>query len=243
MRILDDGPNRITFGIGLFLSIIWIIGFILYIDTQIGWGNVEVLLPSEQGGLLAGLTAPLGFLWLFLAFLKRGTDVERHTEVLQSELRKLSYPLTDAEAKTMRIADALRRQVEVLNDASDSAQEQLTRTGDALESQAQRITGFTRDIDERIAGVGKALRGHVADLEIQLADAGRKLEDQAGSFASQVDAARRAFADPAEEIAALGDKLAAQPAAFAKSAREQGAALIAAFDAAGETSFSCSSKR
>jgi hypothetical protein len=29
MRILDDGPNRITFGIGVFLSILWIIGFIL----------------------------------------------------------------------------------------------------------------------------------------------------------------------------------------------------------------------
>jgi hypothetical protein len=129
MRLLDSGPNRVTFGIGLFLTLVWLIAFALYIDTQIGWGNVEVLLPSEQGGLLAGVTAPLGFLWLFLAFLKRGTDVERHTEALQSELRKLSYPLTDAEAKTMRIADALRRQVEVLNSASDRAQVQLEQTG------------------------------------------------------------------------------------------------------------------
>src|SRR5450432_717565 len=136
MRILDDGPNRMTFGIGLFLTIIWVIAFVLYIDTQIGWPNVEVLLPSEQGGLLAGVTAPLGFLWLFLAFLKRGTDVERHTEALQSELRKLSYPLSDAEAKTMRIADALRRQVEVLNSASDRAQVQLEQTGVKLEAQA-----------------------------------------------------------------------------------------------------------
>ena len=46
MRILDDGPNRMTFGIGLFLTIVWIIGFVLYIDTLIGLGNVEVLLPS-----------------------------------------------------------------------------------------------------------------------------------------------------------------------------------------------------
>src|SRR6266481_7296740 len=139
MRILDDGPNRVTFGIGIFLTLIWLIGFALYIDTQIGWGNVEVLLPSELGGLLAGVTAPLGFLWLFLAFLKRGTDVERHTEALQSELRKLSYPLTDAEAKTMRLADALRRQVEVLNSASGRAQEQLGKTGAALEAQARQI--------------------------------------------------------------------------------------------------------
>ncbi len=236
----------------MFLTIIWIIAFVLYIDTQIGWGNVEVLLPSEQGGLVAGLTAPLGFLWLFLAFVKRGTDVERHTEALQSELRKLSYPLTDAEAKTMRIADALRRQVDMLNAASDGAQQRLEQTGAALEAQAGRVSGLaealagkvavardglaaeTRNIDEHIAGVGKALRGHVADLEIQLADAGRRLEDQASGFSSQVESARRALADPADELAALGDKLAAQPAAFAKSAREQSAAIIAAFQAAGE---------
>src|SRR5690348_13592851 len=210
MRIFDEGPNRMTFGIGIFLTVLYVIGFILYIDTQIGWGNVEVLLPSEQGGLLAGLTAPLGFLWLFLAFLKRGTDVERHTEALQSELRKLSYPLTDAEAKTMRIADALRRQVDVLNAASDGAQTRLQQTGDALEAQAQRISGLTealaarvgtardglaaetQNMDERIAAVGKALRGHVADLEIQLNDAGRRLDDQARNFASQLDASRRA---------------------------------------------------
>ena len=210
-----------------------------------------MLLPSEQGGLLAGLTAPLGFLWLFLAFLKRGTDVERHTEALQSELRKLSYPLTDAEAKTMRIADALRRQVDVLNAASDSAQEQLEQTGAALEAQAKRIrarrslagkvapparpAAETRNIDERIAGVGKALRGHVADLEIQLADAG----PAAGRPGEQFCQPGRSRAPgtwpiPPRNWRLLGDKLAAQPAAFAKSAREQGAAIIAAFDAAGE---------
>src|SRR4029077_6661597 len=76
--------------------------------------------------------------------------------------------------------------------------------------------------------------GHVADLEIKLADAGRRLDDQANGFAAQVEAARRALGDPVDELAALGDKLAAQPAGFAKVAREQNAALIAAFEAAGQ---------
>src|SRR4029077_17175469 len=164
----------------------------------------------------------------------------------------LSYPPTDAEAKTMRIADALRRQVEVLNSASDRAQEQLGKTGAALEDQANQIAtvadqvaskvsvarealaGETAALDDRIGSVGKALRGHVADLEIKLADAGRRLDDQANGFAAQVEAARRALGDPVEELAALCDKLAAQPAGFAKVAREQNAALIAAFEAAGQ---------
>jgi len=192
MPLANSDPNRTLFVAGILLTLLWLAVFGLYIDTQIGWGNVEAMLPSEQGGLLAGLTAPLGFLWLFLAYLKRGADAKRHSEALQAELRKLSYPAKEAEGATQRLADALRKQVEALNAASAQAQQQLTHSSTALEAQAQKIATLSDQIASKVGKAQEAL----ADETAALNDAGRRIEEGSKGFSSQAEAARQALGGP-----------------------------------------------
>ena len=199
MPLTRSDPNRILFVAGILLTLLWLALFGLYIDTQIGWGNVQAMLPSEQGGLVAGLTAPLGFLWLFLAYLKRGADAKRHSEALQAELRKLSYPAKDAEGATKRLADALRKQVEVLNAASAEAQQQLTQTNAALEVQAQKIATLSEQIATKVGKAKETLAGETAALD----DAGRRLEEGSKGFSRQAEAARQALGGPIGELKGL----------------------------------------
>src|SRR3954452_22748377 len=161
MSFILDNSNRRTIGIGIALSLAWLIVFALLVGGQLGAAQS----PGELGGLLAGLITPIGLLWLFLAVSKRGNDVARHTAALQAELAKLAAPLSEVEEKTPRMADALRRQVELLNEASSQAQDRLEGVGAALEDQAGQITGLAQHVAEQIDAAKQSLAGETAAFD------------------------------------------------------------------------------
>lgn len=54
--------------VGGALSALWLLLCADYIGEQIGWDNLFGLLPHELGIFIAGVFAPLAFLWLVLLY-------------------------------------------------------------------------------------------------------------------------------------------------------------------------------
>ena len=71
-----------------------------------------MMLAHELGAMLAGMTAPMAFLWLGLAYFRRGSDVRDHSEALRRQLEMLTYPAEEAEARISQVSEALRKQAE-----------------------------------------------------------------------------------------------------------------------------------
>ena len=63
----DSRRRRINW-LGLVVTVAWIAICVFYVQTQIGWSNLNALLPHELGLALAGVVAPLVFLWLLIEY-------------------------------------------------------------------------------------------------------------------------------------------------------------------------------
>src|SRR3546814_20676688 len=83
---MDASPYtrlRAALLIGALISAAWLAAAYYYFKVLVGLPNLEALLPHELGIVVAGVFAPLAFLWLFLAFLRRGGGLRAHTALLR----------------------------------------------------------------------------------------------------------------------------------------------------------------
>ncbi|MEC8173403.1 MAG: hypothetical protein VX090_08480, partial [Pseudomonadota bacterium] len=103
--------QRITAG-GISASVFWLLLCLTYIHTTLGWSFGSQMLAHELGAMVAGMTAPLAFLWLGLAYFRRGYDVREHSEALRRQLEMLTYPAEEAEAQISQVSEALRKQAD-----------------------------------------------------------------------------------------------------------------------------------
>ena len=106
--------QRIT-AAGISVSVFWAFLCLTYIHTTLGWSFGSQMLAHELGALVAGMASPLAFLWLAMAYFRRGYDVRDHTEALRRQLEMLTYPAEEAEARIGQVSEALRKQAEELS--------------------------------------------------------------------------------------------------------------------------------
>ena len=66
--------------IGLVLTALWIIlvGVIIYFN----WKSALSLKLNEWGDFLAGITAPIAFLWLIIGYMLQSKELKMNTEAL-----------------------------------------------------------------------------------------------------------------------------------------------------------------
>ena len=87
---VTDGPDsrrRMLNLLGFLLSAGWLAICALYVDREIGWGNLGTMLPHELGLTLTGTIAPLVFLWLVIVHFSGRHEVRDHTRVLRQQMR------------------------------------------------------------------------------------------------------------------------------------------------------------
>lgn len=68
--------------IGFILSIIWLV----IVTTVLFLNDLEAirsLKPNEWGDVLAGVTAPLAFIWLVIGYFQQGEELKKNTEALR----------------------------------------------------------------------------------------------------------------------------------------------------------------
>ena len=113
----DKWPELAT----MIVSAIWLAICVIYIDSQVGWSSITAFLPHEIGAAFTGIFAPLAFLWLVVAHIRRSSELRETSMELQQELRRLAFPGDDSDERSQTVADDLRRYAEALSSASENA--------------------------------------------------------------------------------------------------------------------------
>src|SRR5260221_12630129 len=98
-----------TFAMGAGLSVIWLALATWYIQTQIGWSSLGIMLPHELGAALSGVATPLLVLWLVIAFVERGPGLRTAANQLRPGLQGPSYPKDQAREKGQTVGPTLRQ--------------------------------------------------------------------------------------------------------------------------------------
>ncbi|MBT4171122.1 MAG: hypothetical protein HOE05_23515, partial [Rhodospirillaceae bacterium] len=145
--------------LGLALTMVWLILCFSYISGYVGWDALSYLLPHELAAVLSAVFAPLGVLWLMLFYLRRGSEMTDHAEQLQAELRRLTYPDDQADARIEMISAALRHQADELTQASEQATEQVRQVETLLRQRVEDIGRSSTSSNARTAALVEELGG------------------------------------------------------------------------------------
>lgn len=113
----DRRDWRIMFG--LVVTLIWLLLGMLYISSNVGWGNFARLPIDEMGNFLEGAFAPLAFLWLVIGlFIQQTILAQNNRELYHSNVvsarqaEALAANERNARQETFfKIADNTRRQL------------------------------------------------------------------------------------------------------------------------------------
>ena len=126
-------------GAALVLTILWLVGCAWYVSANIGWEALSTFLPHELGAFCAGVFAPPAFLWLLVAYLRRGADFDEAAGQIRQGMSRLTYPVDEATDRVESISEALSRQADMLSAATDKAAEQAALLREVLEDHTSRL--------------------------------------------------------------------------------------------------------
>src|SRR5690606_16547920 len=213
------------FGVGVVLTIAWLVAAGAYIWTRIGWPEILTLAPFDLGILLLGAFAPLAFLWLLLGYFNRGMEARLKGNALDQLLASLGYPSAEAEARVARLTEALERHSKALQTSTDAAATRIETVTGALEKQGTSA-GVAADnllqTSDRLKTELEAREAHVRDLIDRIDEQGVRLNDAIKVQSSRLetaagDAESRSIAVQAALTAQVGTLERAIAAADTKS--------------------------
>ena len=133
------GGGRLLYGGALLISAIWLGLCLAYIHSVIGWGNLLSLQPYEIGGLAGPTLLPLTFVWLFVAFVDRGSDTAEQARQLRALVLQLAQPSAETDARMLEASQALQRQAEAVEASTSAAAARAEAVVQALRQQAERL--------------------------------------------------------------------------------------------------------
>ena len=166
--------NWKLFAFGGIVTLLWLNAAMLYVVHTTGWAAVAALSLPELGAALAGVTGPLAFLWLLLAYFSRGRELRQNADALHRLLMELSFPTPETELRIQQLTGALRRHTQELDENAARAAEKLTTLQEAGARQAQalqeaadmlvRQTEAAERAEHRLNLSGDMLRRHAETL-------------------------------------------------------------------------------
>lgn len=114
-----NGSGRFWFGLAA--SVGYSLIFLIYMWKQ--WDAVIGLEPNEFAELLAGLCAPLAFLWLVLGFLQQGEELRNSSEALRLQEEELHNLVAQQE----QLVAVTRAQFEHERERAEAAEREAER--------------------------------------------------------------------------------------------------------------------
>ncbi len=140
------GNNLHTLMIGI--SVLWFLIVGIYITKFFGWDNLFLLMPSEFGGFLAGITLPLAVIWVVIAYIDRGSSFKNEAKLLRAYMNQLVYPEDGAASTAKAMADAIREQVAELREVTKLATEKTAEIKSELSSKVEEFSKLVKILDE-----------------------------------------------------------------------------------------------
>lgn len=149
---------------GLILTVIW-----LCIAVGLAYWKRDKLEGMELnaiGDFLAGVFAPLGFLWLVIGYFQQGEELQQNTEALKLQADELRNSVAEQQA----VAEATKRQVELIERDQKERQDQETRKHQPALRYIRPTFGATRGDIQQVFLEVENLGFAITSVEISCTD-------------------------------------------------------------------------
>lgn len=208
--LVPDLPES-QFGIraATFISLLWTVAGAWWGSGVFGpVPDLINLPPIEVAALSAVYVLPLMFLWLLVAFFRRGAQIHREAQVLRAQLALLTYPAESAKNQVATVAGALRVQAMELSEATYAAASQASALRDILGRETRDLAQMIQDVDTRTTPALERAAGQVQQVS-ELMDRVRDITAVFDSslsrhYDSLTEAARQADVSAGELAVSLG---------------------------------------
>ena len=118
----DREVSNRSIWIGGIFTAVWLAGGFAYFWLVAGWGTLATAKFNEIGDLLAGFSAPLGFLWFVIALFHQKQQIAMQAEELSLQREELQETRKTLEAQRDEMAEAAK-QAKAQADALEASME------------------------------------------------------------------------------------------------------------------------
>jgi hypothetical protein len=137
--------------LGLLLTVLWLLGGIVYVATSMGWTSFLHQPLGEMGDFLDGAFAPLAFLWLVLGLFIQQRELAANNRAIQQQYEIMKRSAEQAEIQTRAIAaNELHARQDTFIDVSRMVTSQLEVIAGLLFMSSQGSVGDGTVPDEAI---------------------------------------------------------------------------------------------
>ncbi len=136
---------------GLFLTAAWFTLCGNYIFNTMGWGNLLAQQPHILGGFLAGILAPVALLWMVIAFIQRGSDINRYSRTLRREMHTTLFANKNNAGLFEKDLGALMGQASDFSKTSKSVLHSIQKARMGLRHDMNNFSALAKEIDEKKA--------------------------------------------------------------------------------------------
>ncbi len=134
---------------GLFLSAAWFTLCINYIFNSMGMANLFAQQPHILGGFLAGVLAPVALLWMIIAFIQRGADINRYSRTLRREMHTTLFANKNNAGLFEKDLGALMGQASDFSKTSKSALHSIQKARMGLRHDIKNFSTLAEEIESK----------------------------------------------------------------------------------------------
>lgn len=200
--------------IALFMTAGWLTLTVLYINGHMGWIELFSQQPHILGGFLAGILAPVALLWMVLAHLQRGADIQMYADALRGELQAMIFPSEERSEVIHKDIEALCAQAAELSASSKTVLNSIHRARIGLRNEIRDFSGLSKKTEFHIDRLADSLGERSMKL-IELTD---EIEKRTTSLDAKTLSGAKAWDDAAISILSRASEI--------ESAMEKGADKI-----------------
>ncbi len=216
---------------GFALSAGWLGLSAFYIQSNMGFMELFSQQPHILGGFLAGILAPVALLWMILAYIQRGSDIQMYADALRSELQAMIFPSEERSEVIHKDIEALVSQAAELSASSKTVLNSIHRARVGLRNEIRDFSGISKKTEFHIDRLADSL----AERSTKLLELTNEIEERTTSLDAKTLSGAKAWDEAATSILSR--------AADIETAMQKGAAqIVSAANEAEETTGSINTK-
>lgn len=194
---------KIVSAIGFVATVGWLGLSATYIGQNMGFAELFSQQPHILGGFLAGILAPIALLWMILAHIQRGSDINMYADALRGELQAMIFPSEDRKQIIHKDIEALCEQAAELSTSSQTILNSIHRARVGLRNEIRDFSGLSKKTEFHIDRLADGLSERSKRL-IELTD---DIEKRTTSLDAKTLSGAKAWDDAAISILSRAEEI------------------------------------
>jgi methyl-accepting chemotaxis protein len=194
---------KIVSAIGFLATAGWLGLSGLYIHNNMGFAELFAQQPHILGGFLAGILAPIALLWMILAHIQRGSDINMYADALRDELQAMIFPSEERKQIIHKDIEALCAQAAELSTSSQTILNSIHRARVGLRNEIRDFSGLSKKTEFHIDRLADGLSERSKRL-IELTD---EIETRTTSLDAKTLSGAKAWDDAALSILSRAEEI------------------------------------